>query len=113
VGLLSPVRAVPMDFRHGARDRETCGSGSPHPRAALSWLIERRSAAGVRRPTTVSFLLVAAALAPCHVVDCLAEAGVWPAARAKRDWMRPSVVRVSADLGDPPSLGNDFLPDAV
>jgi hypothetical protein len=79
----------------------------------LSWLIERRSAAGVRRPTTVSFLLVAAALAPCHVVDWLAEAGVWPAARAKRDWMRPSVVRVSADLGDPAELGNDFLPDAV
>jgi hypothetical protein len=39
--------------------------------------------------------------------------GVWPAARAKRDWMRPSVVRVSADLGDPAELGNDFLPDAV
>jgi hypothetical protein len=66
-----------------------------------------------RAPTTASFLLVAAALAGCHVVDCLAEAGVWPAARAKRDWMRPSVVRVSADLGDPAELGNDFLPDAV
>jgi hypothetical protein len=27
--------------------------------------------------------------------------------------MKPSVVRVSADLGDPADLGNDSLPDAV
>jgi hypothetical protein len=31
----------------------------------------------------------------------------------ERDWMRPSVVRVSADPGDSADLGNDSLPDAV
>ena len=30
-----------------------------------------------------------------------------------RDWMRRSVVRVSADLEDPADLGNDCLPNAV
>jgi hypothetical protein len=85
---------------------KTYGSGSLHPRAALSWLIEGRSTDGVRRPATVGFLLVAGGLATCHFVDCFwLRLGVWPAAPGECDWMRPSVVRVSADPGDTADLG--------
>jgi hypothetical protein len=31
----------------------------------------------------------------------------------ERDWMRPSVVRVQVDPGDPAHQGNDSLPDAL
>jgi hypothetical protein len=31
----------------------------------------------------------------------------------ERDWMRPSVVRVQVDPGDPAHQGNDSLPHAV
>jgi hypothetical protein len=58
-------------------------------------------------------LLVAAGLAVCHFVDCLAEASCLAGGQGERDWMRPSVVRVSADPGNPADLGNDSLPDAV
>jgi hypothetical protein len=44
-------------------------------------------------------------LLSCHFVDCLAEAGC-PADRpGERRWMGPSVVRVSADPGNPADLG--------
>jgi hypothetical protein len=43
--------------------------------SALSWLIEGCSVDGVRGPASVGFLLVAAGLAACHLVDCLAEVG--------------------------------------
>ena len=83
-------------------------------RAALSWLIEGRFADGVRGPATVGFLLVAAGLAACHFVDCLAEgwvSGRWPG-RARLDVTERGVC-VSADPVDPADLGNDSLPDAV
>ena len=41
------------------------------------------------------------------------KAGCLAGGPGERDWMRPSVVRVSADPGDPADLGNDSLPDAV
>jgi hypothetical protein len=102
-GLLSPMRRPDGFFGTGTRDRGTYGSGSLHPRGVLSWLIERRSVDGVRRPATVGFLLVAAGLAACHFVDRLAEAGCL--AGRPGDWMRPSLVRVSADPGDRPTWG--------
>jgi hypothetical protein len=79
----------------------------------LSWLIRSRSVDGVRGPATVGFLLVPADLAAYTSSTCLAEAGCLAGGPGERDWMRPSVVRVSADPGDPADLGNDSLPDAV
>jgi hypothetical protein len=40
-----------------------------------------------------------------NFVDCLAEAGCLAGGLGERDWMRPSVVRVSADPGDAADLG--------
>ena len=46
-------------------------------------------------------------------VDCLADAGCLAGGPGERDWMRPSVVGVSADPADPADLGNDSLLNAV
>jgi hypothetical protein len=92
------------------RERETYGTVPYIHGATLSWLIRGRSVDGVRGPATVGFLLSLRVLLP--VTSSTAWLRLrWPA--RERDWMGPSVVRVSADPGIPADLGNDSLPDAV
>jgi hypothetical protein len=105
-GRLSPVRAAPMDFRHGAADSETHGSGALHPRGGAELTDRGRSVMSCadRR------LLVSSWSLPVLLLGRGWVSGRRP---GERDWMRPSVVRVSANPGDPTDLGNDFLLDAV
>jgi hypothetical protein len=84
-----------MDFRHGAPGRETYGSGFLHPRPALSWLIERRSVHGVRRPATLLSCRPLRVLLPVSSSTAWLRLGVWPTGPGERDWMGPSVVGLS------------------
>jgi hypothetical protein len=112
-GLLSPVEPSRWIFGTEHVTERPTGERLPISTGGAELADQGRSVDGVRGPATVGFLLVAAGLAVRHFVDCLAEAGCLAGGQGERDWMRPSVVRVSADSGNPADLGNDSLPDAV